>query len=86
MDIDPRKYTRRMPRLPHFWRAVVEIAFIIFLFYSNLLMGQYTANASPHNMSLWTAIRIVVTPDNFIIAVVTALIGHLAFEFLRKRI
>ncbi len=69
-----------------FWRAVVEISFIIFLFYSNLLMGQYVATASPQNMSLWTAIKIVVTPDNLIIALVTALIGHLAFEFLRKRI
>jgi len=23
------------------WRAVIEIAFIIFLFYSNLLMGEF---------------------------------------------
>jgi hypothetical protein len=82
--MDPRKITQRF-RLPLFWRAVVEIAFIIFLFYSNLLMGQYTANATPQNMSLWMAIKIVVTPDNLIIGFVTALIGHLVFEFLRKR-
>ena len=24
------------------WRALTEIAFIIFLFYSNLLIGEYT--------------------------------------------
>jgi hypothetical protein len=84
--MDSRKLTQHFPKLPHFWRAVVEIAFIIFLFYSNLLMGQYTATSTPQNMSLWTAIRIVVTPDNLIIAMVTALIGHLGFEFLRKRI
>jgi len=69
-----------------FWRAVIEITFIIFLFYSNLLMGQYVSTSSPQNMSIWMAIKIVVTPDNLIIALVTALIGHLAFEFLRKRI
>jgi len=23
------------------WRAVIEVAFIIFLFYSNLLMGEF---------------------------------------------
>ena len=84
--MDSRKFTRSFQRLAPFWRAVVEIAFIIFLFYSNLLMGQYTANASPQNMSLWTAIQNVVTPDNFIIGLVTALIGHLVFEYLRKRI
>ena len=65
---------------------MIEIAFIIFLFYSNLLMGQYTANASPQNMNLWMAIQNVVTLNNFIIGFVTALIGHLVFEFLRRRI
>jgi len=83
--MDARKLTQRFKLAP-FTRAVIEIAFIIFLFYSNLLMGQYTANASPQNMSLWMAIKNVVTPDNLIIGFVTALIGHLVFEFLRRRI
>src|SRR5580692_7344517 len=30
-------------RLTPLWRAVIEVAFIIFLFYSNLLMGEFTA-------------------------------------------
>ncbi len=30
------------PRLKPYWRAVVEVAFIVFLFYSNLLMGEFT--------------------------------------------
>jgi hypothetical protein len=25
----------------HIWRAVIEVGFIIFLFYSNLLMGEF---------------------------------------------
>jgi hypothetical protein len=84
--MDPKKQeTRRFAKLAPFWRAVVEISFIIFLFYSNLLMGQYVATSNPQNMSLWTAIKNVVTPDDFIVAVVTALIGHLVFEFLRRR-
>ena len=84
--MDSRKITQHFPKMAPFWRGIVEIAFIVFLFYSNLLMGQYTANASPQNMSLWMAIQNVVTPDSFIIGLVTALIGHLVFEFLRKRI
>ena len=24
------------------WRAVIEVGFIVFLFYSNLLMGEFT--------------------------------------------
>lgn len=27
--------------MKHFWRAVIEVAFIMFLFYANLLMGEF---------------------------------------------
>ena len=67
-------------------RALVEMGFIIFLFYSNLLMGEFTrANAGP-GKSLWFALQDVVTPANFCIAVVSALVGYLIFEYLRKKV
>src|SRR5271165_6817141 len=42
-------------RLKPFWRAVIEIGFIVFLFYSNLLMGEFTranGRGKPRS-SLW---------------------------------
>ena len=67
-------------------RALIEIAFIVFLFYSNLLMGQYTVSGLGQTNGLLWAIQNVFTPANFLIAIVTALIGHLVFEFFRKRV
>ncbi len=84
MDSD-RKLTR-LRRLNPVWRTVVEVSFIVFLFYSNLLMGQYTATGPGLTKGLLWSIQSVVTPANFIIALVTALIGHLVFEFFRKRV
>ncbi len=68
------------------WRAVIEVGFIIFLFYSNLLMGQFMVGSPGQTYGLWWAIRAIFTEENFIIALITAAIGHLVFEFLRKRI
>jgi len=73
------------PRLKPFWRAVIEVAFIVFLFYSNLLMGEFTA-ANGHGKSLLFALHDIVTPANFLIAVVSACIGYAAFEYLRKKL
>ncbi|HTB21070.1 MAG TPA: hypothetical protein VK914_00015 [bacterium] len=67
-------------------RALVEMAFIIFLFYSNLLMGEFTRANAGQGKSLLSAMQDVVTPANFCIAVVSALVGYLIFEFLRKKI
>lgn len=67
-------------------RALVEVLFIIFLFYSNLLMGEFTRANQGQGKSLLYAIQDVVTPANFCIAVLTALIGYVIFEFLRKKL
>jgi hypothetical protein len=72
-------------RLAPLWRAVIEIAFIVFLFYSNLLMGEFTStNQSGKSMAF--ALRDIVTPTNFTIAIISALIGYLGFEYLRKKL
>ena len=69
-----------------FWRAVVETAFIVFLFYSNLLMGQYEVGGVGQKKGLFWAAQTDFTISNFIIAILTALIGYLVFEFLRRRL
>lgn len=66
-------------------RAVLEVAFIIFLFYSNLLMGEFTAR-SRHGKTLMVAFNNIFTIENFLIAIVSALIGYVVFEYLRRRL
>jgi hypothetical protein len=68
------------------WRAVVEIGFIIFLFYSNLLMGEFERSGMGQKRGLAWAIGDVFTTANFEIAMVAGIIGYSLFEFLRKRI
>lgn len=67
------------------WRALVEIGSIVFLFYSNLLMGEFT-HANGHGKSLAYAIEDIFTATNFGIAIVSGLLGYLIFEYLRKQL
>jgi hypothetical protein len=67
------------------WRAVIEVAFIVFLFYSNLLMGEFERSGMGRKRGLAWAIGDVLTFANFEIAMIAALIGYVFFEFLRKK-
>ena len=67
------------------WRAMVEVGFIIFLFYSNLLMGEFT-HANGQGKSLAFAIIDIFTVTNFVIALISGMIGYVVFEYLRKQI
>ena len=67
------------------WRAVIEVGFIIFLFYSNLLMGEFERSGMGQKRGIAWAIVDVFTAANFEIATVAALLGYLLFEFLRER-
>ena len=75
----------RRQRLRPVFRAVIEIAFIIFLFYSNLLMGEFTRANGP-GKSLAMALYDVFTLANFAIAMISAGIGYVVFEYLRQRL
>jgi hypothetical protein len=66
------------------WRAVVEAGFIIFLFYANLLMGEYERSGLGLERGLAWAIADIFTLHNFVIAIVGAFVGYGVFEFLRK--
>jgi len=69
----------------NFWRAVIEIGFIVFLFYSNLLMGEFERSGLGTKRGFASALEDVFTASNFGIAMIAALIGYILFEFLRKR-
>jgi hypothetical protein len=73
-------------RLTPFWRVVIEMEFIIFLYYSNLLMGEYTRSNSVHGKTLAFALADIFTVTNFVIAINSAFIGFVAVEFLRRKL
>jgi len=66
-------------------RAVVETGFIIFLFYSNLLMGEFT-HTNEQGKSFFFAVKDIFTATNFVIALITALIGYVVVEYLRNKL
>jgi hypothetical protein len=75
----------RTGKLAPLLRAMVEVGFIIFLFYSNLLMGEFT-KTNADRKSLVFAIQDIFTINNFVIALISGLIGYVVVEFLRKRV
>lgn len=64
---------------------MIETAFIVFLFYSNLLMGEFTVT-NGHGKTLAFALNDIFTGMNFLIAAISAMIGYVMFEYLRKRL
>jgi hypothetical protein len=67
------------------WRAMIEVGFIVFLFYSNLLMGEFERSGKGQEMGLAWAISDIFTAANFAIAIGAGLVGYVAFEFLRSK-
>jgi hypothetical protein len=68
------------------WRAIIEAGFIIFLFYSNLLMGEFERSGMGQSKGLVWAIGDIFTAANFVFALIAALIGYVLVEFLRKKL
>jgi len=68
------------------WRALIEVGFIVFLFYSNLLMGEFERSGMGQKRGLLWAIGDILTLSNAGIAAVAAVIGYLLFEFLRTKL
>jgi hypothetical protein len=81
MSLTPSKPRKLAP----IWRAMVEVGFIIFLFYSNLLMGEFT-RSNDQGKNLMFAIKDIFTVTNFVIATISGLIGYVVFEYLRNRV
>jgi len=74
------------PRRNAVWRAFLETGFIIFLFDSDLLMGEYERSGMGRKMGIDWALAEVFTAGNFAIAVVAALAGYVVVEFLGNRL
>ena len=67
------------------FRAMIEIGFIMFLFYANLLMGEFERSGLGRKNGIAWAIRDILTVANFEIATLAAFLGYVLFEFLRNR-
>lgn len=63
---------------------MIGVAFIVFLFYSDLLMGEFTV-ANGHEKGLAFALHDIFTGTNFGIALIAGLIGYVVFESLGKK-
>jgi hypothetical protein len=83
VQVDPALKSKKMKK--NIWRAVIEVSFIIFLFYANLLMGEFERSGMGEKKGLAWAMADVFTFLNFGIALIAALIGYVLFEFLRTR-
>jgi hypothetical protein len=68
------------------WRALIETSFIVFLFYTNLLMGEFERSGIGQTKGLVSAIEDIFTVANLMIAVIAALIGYALVELLRDRL
>jgi hypothetical protein len=65
--------------------SVDRDSFIIFLFYSNLLMGEFERSGMGQKRGIAWALGDIFTAANFEIALIAALIGYSLFECLRKK-
>jgi hypothetical protein len=81
MTSDPKRPRRLAP----IWRAIIEVAFIIFLFYSNLLMGEFT-RANGHGKTWTFAIEDIFSETNLAVAIISGLLGYMVFEYLRRKL
>ena len=69
----------------HLARALTEISFIIFLFYANLLMGEFERSGRGEKLGFLWALQDVLTLENFLLAIAASIVGYLVVEYLRKK-
>jgi hypothetical protein len=84
-------YNRFMPigtngprKLTSGWRAIVEVGIIVFLFYSTLLMREFT-QTNGQGKSFVFAVADIFTVNTLVVAVISGLIACMIFEYLRKQ-
>jgi hypothetical protein len=66
-------------------RALIEVTFIVFLFYTNLLMGEFEGSGMGRKNGLIWALSDIFTSANLLIALIGATVGYLLIESLRSR-
>lgn len=67
-------------------RAMIEVGFILILFYANLLMGEFTHSGAGFKEGFGWAILSIFTPVDLFIALITACFAYFVVEYLRKKI
>ena len=65
-------------------RMILEVGFILFLFYSNLLMGEFERSGMGQRRGLRWAFGDVFTASNFEIGLAAAAVGYVVVELLRQ--
>ena len=73
-------------KTPSIWRTIIEVGFIIFLFYSNILMGEFINSGIGQSKGFLWAFLNIFNLTTFIIALIAGLIGHLVFSYFRKKL
>jgi hypothetical protein len=68
----------------HISRGLIEVAFIMLLFYANLLMGEYMRSGQGFARGFVWALGNILTPANFGIGIAAALVGYVVVEYLRR--
>ena len=66
-------------------RGAIEMGFILFLFYANLLMGDFKRGGMGRKNGILWAFGDIFTAENFAIGVASALIAYVLFECLREK-
>ena len=69
----------------HIWRAIIEVGFIVFLFFSNLLMGEYERTGQAQSRGLAWALGDIFTATNLAIAIFAGIAGYVVVEYLRGK-
>ena len=64
---------------------MIEVGFIMILFYANLLMGEYIHSGPGFKKGFDWAFTNIFTLDNFVIALVIACFAYLVVEYLRNK-
>ena len=64
---------------------MVEVGFIIFLLYSNLLMGEFT-RANGRGKSFVFAVEDIFSVANLLIVIIAGLLGYLILNYFRERL
>ena len=73
-------------RINPFVRALIEVGSIVFLFFSNLLMGEFNRSGQGRVHGLVWALQDIFTLTNILIAISLAFVGYGIFEFFRRRL
>ena len=77
---------RENPVKPKNWKRLIEVGFIVFLFYTNLLMGEFERSGMGQRKGMVWALSDILTKSNLAIAAVGAAVGYFLIELLRNKI